>query len=121
MEVTLVVKVEELKHRHIHEEEWRRIAKKVDKYAMVLKETWYRKLHPQLFIPKHVSTEEVIRKVIHRYTISNVVIVSMKLPDETYTVHCFLPVRILTSFATLFYNNVLTETCFKILFQFFLL
>lgn len=79
MEVTLVVNVEELKHRHIHEEEWRRIAKQVNTYPMVIKETWYRKLHPQLFIPKHVSTEDVVREVIHRYTTSNIFIALMKL------------------------------------------
>lgn len=66
MEVTLVVKIDELKDRQIHEEEWKKIAKIVGMYATRLKDTWYLKLHPKLFIPDHMTIETVVREVTSR-------------------------------------------------------
>lgn len=68
MEVTLVITIDELKHREIHEEEWRKIAKILNIYPMRLKGAWYRKLHPQLFIPHDLKTETVAYEVFNRYS-----------------------------------------------------
>lgn len=66
MKVTLVVKVDELKHRDILEEEWKRIARKMKLHAMRLKDIWYYKLYPNLFIPDYLKTRTVIVKVFKR-------------------------------------------------------
>lgn len=67
MEVTLTVKVEELKHREIIEEEWQIVSSKMKAQVARLKAIWFCKLYPFLFIPPSLDRKIVIEETLNRY------------------------------------------------------